>query len=348
LTKKALQTALILISLLSSSYAQARDEQIKGKFVFNSVRALDDIKSIPYGDTGLFANENLNWTYLWEDGKVRRLRKNLLDPVLSPDGKRVAGYVLADRKIVIVDTQGQEIHSLSFDEQPAQIRWFPDGNRILYLIGSSLSDGGNVLMVYDFKTDSHTRIAGFGPHADLIESNVSPDEKKILLRVSNSKNKDITGIYILDGNKGWKASKIPNTRLASSGMWFPDSKHIAVYAYNDENGRISKQHMGAFYKVDVETGEKVKFRDLDTILWDGIKLSKDGKYFYLCKSHGKGGSVVVLWPLDDPTKEIPVTQSYRIADPDRHIAKGLYATDSNPDWWQGDDVATASNDLSGS
>ena len=324
---------LTLALLVVSSCAEAQEEKIRGRFVFNAIRALDDLRATPHGDTGLFAIDNLNSAYLWEDGKTTRLRHNLSKPALSPDGKWVAGHSAIDRKIMITDIQGKEIRSLSFDQQAGPVRWSPDGKKILYSIVLPSEEYDRlILKEYDLESDTHKHIADFGSHSSILWFEYSPDGKKIVLEVLNSKNEDIQGIYVLNGDDNWKPAKIPNTELASSGMWFPDSRHIAALRFNTRKG---SKHAGAIYKLNIETWEETKIRDFD-LLFLQPKLSKDGKYFYLCKSHGKGGSVVVLWPLDDPTKEIPVTQSYHIEDPKRYLAHPLYATDSNPDWWQGE------------
>ena len=79
--------------------------------------------------------------------------------------------------------------------------------------------------------------------------------------------------------------------------------------------------------MNIETREIRKVHDMSFPPWDGIKLSKDGKYFYLSKNPGHGGSIIVLMPADKPSKEIHVTRS---------VPNWLgYSNDTQPDWWQG-------------
>lgn len=114
---------------------------------------------------------------------------------------------------------------------------------------------------------------------------------------------------------------------AIGGMWFPDGKRIAFYTNIGTDGKQINDQFGALFTMNIETKQIQKVRDLDFPAMDGIKLSKDGKYFYLSKNPGYGGSIIVLWPVDDPTKEIRVTES---------VKNWLgYSNDTRPDWWQG-------------
>ncbi len=313
--KKATFFLLVVLMLTSSSCAKA-DTLVKSKFVFNSVRTVEDINN------RLKTEDSL---YLFKNGRISFLGKGMRAPAFSPGGKTIA--CTSSKAIVLIDEQGTQKERVQFDLYPGHVEWSPDGKKLLYCIPSVPGSIRLALEEYNLLTKKR-RLVKDDDDISTSFYKYSPSGEKIMFvatHLDTDQSLRQEGVYIYD-LKSELLSKVRHYGV--SLMWFPDSKHIAYFTNTNEEGNQINDKFGAIFKMNTDTGKVTKLRDLNMIPFEGIKLSKDGKYFYLGKSDNKGGKVIVLWPVDDPTKEIPVTESVKV---------GIgYSQDYNPDWWQGE------------
>ncbi|GEM_PF-1924971 len=313
------QTLVVFLAIFSvSACNDCYAANVKGRFVFNSMRTVESVKDHQIRD----------WAYLWEDGKIRLLRKNLMGPVLSPNGKMIAGTTMLngrderERRIEIIDLEGNLIKTLSFREQVGRIKWSPDGMRIIYWMASDEEGISSTLNEYDLSTGESRLLLHPKPASGIGEFNFFPDGKRMAVEINSQKE---LNIYILDLKSGEK-TKIPNTLYHGLSGVFPNNRHIAAYDYND--GTFKNPGRWIYYKIDALTGEREEIGSRSSgFSLSGARLSNDGNYFYRDEPVRKKVRIIAVRPLSDPSKMIPVTQAIKI--------KGrLYSFDSNPDWWQ--------------
>lgn len=270
--------------------------------------------------------------YLLENGKLSRLG-DYHASTLSPNGKLIATCSLDSSQVVIMDTAGvvQKSITINGNNDPvARPFWTPDGKSII--VGQYYRDrgAGPALLMVDIASSKVKKLHQVDSDSGLTYISISPDGKRVLFTSSGGsdpkRRRAVDGLYLLDIESLHVEKIYPY--LAVSGMWLPDGKHIAFDAYFGMDGRPISDLHGALLIMNIETKQVRKLHDMSFPAMDGIKISKDGKYFYLAKGYDHGGVGIVLLPVDDPTKEIRVTYPVK-------NWRG-YSTDTKPDWWQGE------------
>ncbi|MCG3177227.1 MAG: Protein TolB [Candidatus Omnitrophica bacterium] len=304
---------VIALAVCMTGCASSEEFSLPGKMVFQSDRKEDH-------QFGTFMLQDKQITYLGD----------LISPALSPDGNKIAAYTLDTRELVISDNKGAIQKKISIGGKPGRPLWTPDGQSIVVVNYRGYDELGPALVMIDIATAQIRTLHEVQAGCSLTYHTISPDGRRILFTSSGGsdpkRRQVVDGLYLLDIESLHVEKIYPY--LAVSGMWLPDSKHIVFDAYLGVDGRPITDLHGALLIMNIETKQIRKLHDMDFPAWDGIKLSKDGKYFYLAKNIGHGGSIIVLMPYDDPRREIHVTRS---------VPNWLgYSNDTKPDWWQGE------------
>ena|GEM_PF-3959019 len=305
--------AYILISSLMFSISACSNSNkypIRGKFLFESSRSGNSID-----------------LYMSKNGKVALIAKKAYYPEWSPDGRLIACVVekqrdkIKEKGILLIDDAGRTIDMLEIDPAPSKLDWSPDGSKIYYARqrkDKPIYDDG--FYVFNLSRREHGKVHSFDSDVQITEMSISPLGDKILYKTSEPK----IAIYMLD----LKNSEIKYLSNGVNSAWYPDGKHITFNTNIDEAGNQINDGYGNIYKMNVETGEKTIVRPVKHLMMLGLRVSKDGKYFYYTIQGAGGGQQIVVSPIDNEKVEIPVTQPI--------MTSSGFSQDHSPDWYQGD------------
>lgn len=302
----------LLIAVWMAGCASSEEFVLPGKMVFNSDRH-------PGHQYGVF---------LLQEGKLSWLG-DYHTPALSPDGKLITARRLDGKQVIIMDTAGVVQKSIDIDGEVSGPLWTPDGKNIIAVQYRGQGTGPALLMI-DIASSQIRVLYEVQAGCSMTYRTISPDGRRVLFTSSGGSDPKlrqvVDGLYLLD-IESLRVEKI-YPYLALCGMWLPDGKHIAFLSSTGvDGGRVSGPH-ASLWVMNIETKQVRKLHDMSFPAMDGIKISKDGKYFYLAKGYDHGGVGIVLLPVDDPTKEIRVTY------PVKNWID--YSNDTKPDWWQGE------------
>jgi len=293
-----------------SACSNISKDPIKGKFVFTSSRTGNSID-----------------VYVSKNKKVLLIAKKAYSPKWSPDGKVVACAVegrfneIGKDGILIIDQNGKVKDFFETERTPVKVDWDPTGEKIYYTQpkkDKKIYDEG--IFVLDLAKREHKKIYGLDTESKITGISISSIGDKILFHKSDPGIE----IYLVD-------LKNNETKYLSRGVnpaWFPDGKHIAFTTNIDENGNQINDAYGNIYKMNVETGEREAVRVVKYLMTLGLKVSKDGKYFYYTVQGDGAGQRIVVSPIDNEKVEIPVTTPIM-------TSSGL-SQDHDPDWYQGE------------
>ena len=157
------------------------------------------------------------------------------DPVVSPDGRRIAFISNRDGvpRIFVIDSDGANERRLTLDRS-SNAQWSFDGSTVLFSGGGA--DSGRIFAVSISGGDAHpvARVAGRGPV-------LSPDGQYVVY-LSGPWTSTATIVARPDGSGARRIAGGKTT--AWNGAWSPDSKRIA-YTYGDSSRRLQVHVVGA-------------------------------------------------------------------------------------------------------
>jgi Tol biopolymer transport system component len=202
--------------------------------------------------------------------------RNYSDPVLSPDGRRVALHLYdEDNDVWVADLSRGNLTRLTFgpdeEETPA---WSPDGTQVVFaaqrentrVLVSKPADGGAAAPERTiWQASEHFHVDGW-----------SPDGKTILLEVKRAKTKgDIVAVDVESGEtKDVIASSFDeyNARLSHDGRWLAfvsdESGRPEVYVqpYPALTTRALVSTAGGVEPVWSRDGRQLFFRTTDNVM----------------------------------------------------------------------------------
>ena len=295
---------LVIFSLIgcSSKYPIQPKSDIKGKFVFYSLRDMEDF-----------------WSgYILKHRKITLLEKNVACLRWSPDGGFIA-YKTKDG-ITIFSMITKEKERITVLSRVECLAWSPDGKGIIYTTEDGIYKNAHTRFFrYSIQTKEHKLIKDFEIGHNALELSISKDGKILFYD-----GLDNNAIFIMDING--ENLKLMRKRAMDSS-WFPDGKHIGFFTNIGKDGKLINDKQGVYFKMNIETGETTPIRELTSSDWQR-KISRDGKYLYYSKSYGKDGRYIVVSPLEKPDIEIPITKPVE-------MRPNNYSQDLDADWYQG-------------
>jgi Tol biopolymer transport system component len=223
--------ALALAALSGLAFAPAPDGPKEEKIVFSSVDA-----EAKKGGIVIMDADGTKRTVLTKEDAVD------LDPVLSPDGRRIAFVRLskADKNadVWVMSADGKEPKKLT--DLPAKtvaagVSWSPDGKRIAY--STMVNAGGppdNAAMMVMDADGKNAKGLGKG----LLPA-FSPDGKKVLFTALGGAPMHEPRLAVMDADG--KNVKELTTTPALMGAWSPDGKKIVYVGATDL--REAKPHL---------------------------------------------------------------------------------------------------------
>lgn len=295
------------ISMLSCS---RRVDHTRGKFVFSAMR------------------KQGSGQFLYRDGNLTFLGKDMVCSIWSPDGKRIATCASSQdsyeecKHIFIFDEYGNKLEVIDTPVGIGTLDWLPDGSGFVYVgYTSRVVNKFNPNLIYQYKFDDkkHTQIFKGDKDDTIHDVFCSPNGDRVIF--VNYTDNGREGPYIMDINGD---NLVHINKDAQGGSWFPDGKHICLYTYNDAEGNPVDPELesNAYFKYNLETGKYEFLVDGQGFTW-GDKISRDGKYLYFARQE-RGGRVINVVPLfgRDKGKSFPI------------IPNGKVAYDGYPDWYQ--------------
>lgn len=285
-----------------NKYPLQPETNLKGRFLLYSFRDKDD-----------------KWaSYVLKNQRLSLLEKNPGVAKWSPDGRYIAYYII-DNKIVLYDYLKKNRNQIQITAKANNLSWNSESSKIIYVTREGVYKKEiSKFYIYDLNTKKHTLIKEFDELGhSILELSVSRSNKILYYDRFDSH----IHLMDIDGNNDMIIRK-----NAMDSSWFPDGKHIGFFTNTaDDGSRINDMH-GAYFKMNIETGEKTKLRDLKSSDWHR-KISPDGKYLYYSKAYKGFGRYIAVSPLDNPDVEIAVTTPI--------IVNREYSQDLDADWYQG-------------
>jgi Tol biopolymer transport system component/C-terminal processing protease CtpA/Prc len=159
-----------------------------------------------------------------------RLNDGISELVLSPDGKKIAFVVRGEVFAVSASDGGDAARVTNSPAEESQVAWSTDSRRLVYV---SDRDGPTHIFLYDFATNSETRITNDQASDDTPV--FSPDGKSIAFERGGEEIR----VYEIDAKKEHTVSKAHLERPPLSSdrpfVWSPDSKWIAYVPVGDKS-----------------------------------------------------------------------------------------------------------------
>ena len=259
---------------LAATYAVPADASGPPSVFFPSAATVSpDGSRIAFPD---FAN---NVTRIQEFGKqsTATVANNAAYVWFSPDGRQVAWLALApgpqpssnvDRlvRIWIANADGSNARTRGGIVRAAEITWFPDGQRILF-VGRD-ADGGNPgIYILDIDMGTLTRIVdAFSPRG----ARLAPDGNHIVYLAALEEQADDNGLFMVNAD-GSAKRKLP---LIGGIRWAPDSRSILMLPFQTDNGSDQVVRIDAVSLVATPLTDRaaLPFR----VAQDEWQLSPDG------------------------------------------------------------------------
>jgi len=298
----------------------AKAKQPKGKLLFYGERAVDQPKQ----------------TYMWEDGKIRPFHRTGYC-TFSNKGDRIACSDAAEKRILLLDLDGNEIGDYVVGERASQIRWSFD-DKYLFYVYNNLVKGNNIDIIkrIDLQSGGIGEVFRTKNNDDISSLMTSPRGHKIIFDLL-SDNKDTDGFYLINYELQDPIAKQIYAEWSMGRIWYPDGKHIGLLIEWDKDEPGVKKGATVLAKINIKTGNKEIIKVItpkDMLNFDPISITRDGKYYIVIERKEKAvmgsGTRVVFWDTKNPNKKIPMTDCIYFK------LTNQWSTASMPDWLPAD------------
>lgn len=274
--------------------------------------------NIPFNATFHLPELDYERKSYFDNDKGAREVQGIENPVLSPDGERVAFVALNDLWVMCIGESPRRITDDSaYQVDPA---WSPDGR---YLAYSSDKSGTQDLYMYDTQTDIHRRVTSRDEEA-AVSAAWSPDASKIAFQDQNRATFTVeVDISEEEVETGEIRQVIDSLFLPGQPTWSADGNTLALAALKQYSDRF-RSGTSQILTVDIETGEEQyyppgdKFKSISTRGSDGPAWSPDGRW--------------MAFVVESTLRVMPVTETGEPAGPAEQITDE--ATDAPT--WSGD------------
>jgi beta-lactamase regulating signal transducer with metallopeptidase domain/roadblock/LC7 domain-containing protein len=212
-----------------------------------------------------------------------------LDPVWSPDGKRIAFTLAVPEKpepeaavktnVYVMNADGsncKQVTYFSYGMEAAAPAWSPDGKYIAFTLQFRDKGAPGGISATICVTD----LTGFWPIAEGMWPRWSPDGKKVLYSAFAEGKGMTTDLYEAD------ASGIPNSNVKKlvdgvlQGAWSPDGKHLAyISMMADPNG----DKIGNIVISNADGSQPKQLTNLHGMGPIGLQWSSDGRQIYFTR-----------------------------------------------------------------
>jgi len=164
------------------------------------------------------------------------------DPVWSPDGKMIAftnnGRSDGIRQVYLMNSDGTNLHRLSYDFEEYTPAWYPDMEWLLYVIHAS--DNAYLYMrnkIEGYATPQPYDSAEiFGRFGQVKSASISPDGSTIAyVRMDGSRQNLFSAPW---KSRGANSSQLTTTNKDDYPAWSPDSQWIAFTSERDGDQEI--------------------------------------------------------------------------------------------------------------
>lgn len=202
------------------------------------------------------------------DSAAPRPVKGIVNPALSPDGRRIAFGALNQIWVAEIGGTPKALTNDSYYKRsPA---WSPDGTKIAF---SSDKAGTADIYVYDLASNTERRITSIADSAEL-DPAWSPDGRKIAF------NKQTEGTFIVDLATGGITEAVKPTFEPGRPSWSAGGKSISLAALRPYSRRF-REGVSVIQTVELATGkvtltDPAPYKSITTRGVDGPVYSPDG------------------------------------------------------------------------
>ncbi|MCI0366445.1 MAG: hypothetical protein L0219_21490, partial [Phycisphaerales bacterium] len=152
----------------------------------------------------------------------RSITENFQELVLSPDGKKIAFIARGEVFAASARDGGDAARITRTAENESQVIWSPDSIRLVY---ASDREGPSRLFLYEFGTNSETRLTNAGEHDH--SARFSPDGKSIAFIRGSSELRVLDVTSKQDRVVGRGSFELPPFTGLPPFAWSPDNRWIA-------------------------------------------------------------------------------------------------------------------------
>lgn len=270
---------ILLLAFLSTSCSA----KPKGKLLLNA-----------------YLNNESGWrTYVYNGEKYSLLPEKMVLCRFSPAGELVACYQHEEQSLVFLNTNLEVVKSAKIGFDVSELNWSPNSKYILVIEKIRDKKGAmtSVIHKYDLDSDLLSRVHKLKDGISILNFKISENSKKIAFYQVPSKDTSYVdaglAIYDFETNSAYQAAGRLGT--FKPYLWVDDEWILS----NTGNKQIFVNPKDGSYKETQEAFPK-------GVPTQQTEVTKDGKYFMTVSSY-RGGQRVVLWPIDNPTKAIPIT-----------------------------------------
>lgn len=254
-----------------------------------------------------------NSVALFEKGKIKILQSPGVYPRWSRDGKRIAFIDEDQRKVKVMNKEGEiekEIFTLFY---PKRVAWFPEGKRLLVAEAEADSYPTTYqLSIYVLESNMRRQLTGYKDYRIIQSIDVSPDGRTILFSMGLEGTTDFR-TFTLNITRPQRKLLL---RFAHSGRYSPDGKS-AVFLITQEDASANDIVIYNFETKEQKIIGQVLKKEANPVFAD------EGKKIIYSSTKETGANR--LWELDIETGKERVLLTEKTPEDYR-------AHDEFPDW----------------